>query len=106
MKQNNYFSGEKNIFYSNEYDIVSDKKYCDLQWFLLTNKKNRNLINKNYEHYIWIDKLHMNESFFFEYSKYHSDNDDKNKNDKNQYIIKSKNRGKEFSFSEQNSINK
>ena len=91
--RNNYLlKNNNNKFELNEYEIICNQKYDELQWFLLINKKMKNIKNKNYEDYIWVDKMHINELSLV-----------KNKIQSKNIFPDKININKDFSFSEQNS---
>ena len=106
--RNNYLlKNNNNKFELNEYEIICNQKYDELQWFLLINKKMKNIKNKNYEDYIWVDKMHINELSLVDSFRNNISNDNKcsfkNKIQSKNILPDKINRNKDFSFSEQNS---
>ena len=70
-------------------------------------KNNTNSKKDNYEDYIWIDKLHLNENCFTDLFKNYKNNVNENNNLENllneKTIVSKNNKNEDFSLCEQNS---
>ena len=107
LKERNSFLEKKNYKLDfKECVVVCDKKYSELQWFLIM-KTNSNSKKDNYEDYIWIDKLYLNENCFTDIFKNYKNNVGENNNLENlenkKTFVSKNNKNKDFSFCEQNS---
>ena len=99
-------NNSKKIYDSENYIILSDKKFGELKWYLLTSKNKNHLNNSdfnvkyNYENLIWVPKTNLKDiDKFNEYNNIEDKEEEKyhkiNKSDNTNYI----NKEKEISFS-------